>query len=75
MTLNLLFFTITLKKRELTLEEVLHNQVAENLYEENKRKINSYMSQLLIYIFTILKEGGMKMIISVKKKKEVLVDR
>lgn len=46
MTLNLLFFTITFKKRELTLEEELHNQVVENLYEENKRKINSYMNQL-----------------------------
>jgi uncharacterized protein (TIGR02413 family) len=46
MTLNLLFFTITLKKREVTLEEELHNQVVENLYEENKRKINSYMNHL-----------------------------
>ncbi|MBY0096290.1 YrzI family small protein [Mesobacillus maritimus] len=46
MTLNLLFFTITLKKRELTIEEEMHNQVVENLYEENRRKINSYMNQL-----------------------------
>jgi len=46
MTLNLLFFTITLKKRELTLEEEMHNQVVENLYEENRRKINSSMNQL-----------------------------
>jgi uncharacterized protein (TIGR02413 family) len=46
MTLNILFFTITLKKRELTIEEEMHNQVVENLYEENRRKINSYMNQL-----------------------------
>jgi len=46
MTLNLLFFTITLKKRELTIEEEMHNQVVEDLYEENRRKINSYMNQL-----------------------------
>jgi uncharacterized protein (TIGR02413 family) len=46
MTLNLLFFTITLKKRELTIEEEMHDQVVENLYEENRRKINSYMNQL-----------------------------
>jgi uncharacterized protein (TIGR02413 family) len=46
MTLNLLFFTITLKKRELTLEEEIHNQVVENLYEENRMKVHSYMNQL-----------------------------
>ncbi len=46
MTLNILFFTITLKKREQTLEQQVHNQVVENMYEENKRKINSYMNHL-----------------------------
>jgi len=45
MTLNILFLTITLKKREHSLEEEMHNQVVENLYEENKRKINSYLNQ------------------------------
>jgi len=42
MTLNLLFFTITLKKRELTIEEEMHNQVVENLFEESRSHVRSY---------------------------------
>lgn len=42
MTLNILFFTITLKKREHSLEEELHNQIVENLYEENRSRACSY---------------------------------
>jgi len=42
MTLNILFVTITLKKREHSLEEVMHNQVVENLFEENRSRVCSY---------------------------------
>ncbi|WP_404329358.1 YrzI family small protein [Mesobacillus maritimus] len=42
MTLNILFFTITLKKREHSLEEEVHNQVVKNLYEENRSHVCSY---------------------------------
>lgn len=46
MTLNILFFTITLRKREISLEEEMHNQTVEKLYEENRRRVNSIMNQL-----------------------------
>ncbi|MCM3588845.1 YrzI family small protein [Mesobacillus maritimus] len=45
MTLNILFLTITLKKRITTLEEVMHDQQVEMFYEETKQKINSYLNQ------------------------------
>ncbi|WP_081755794.1 YrzI family small protein [Paucisalibacillus sp. EB02] len=39
MTLNILFFTITIRKRETTIEEALHNENVQRIYEENKRKV------------------------------------
>lgn len=38
MTLNILFFTITIKKRTLTMEEIRHNEMVEKLLEENKNR-------------------------------------
>ncbi|WP_342432394.1 YrzI family small protein [Neobacillus sp. FSL H8-0543] len=36
MTLNILFLSINIKKRKFTLEEALHEERVEELYEENK---------------------------------------
>ncbi|MDN3018619.1 YrzI family small protein [Paenibacillus sp. BSR1-1] len=36
MTLNILFFSITIKKRNVTLEEAVHQEQVEKLYEQNK---------------------------------------
>jgi uncharacterized protein (TIGR02413 family) len=38
MTLNILFFTITIKKRQMTLEEIRHNEMVEKMIEENKTR-------------------------------------
>ncbi|WP_084820378.1 YrzI family small protein [Mesobacillus campisalis] len=45
MTLNILFFTITIKKREMSLEEVRHNEMVEKLLEENRDRQAQYMRQ------------------------------
>jgi uncharacterized protein (TIGR02413 family) len=45
MTLNIIFFTITITKREISLEEALHNEKVEEIYEENKRKVAYYTGQ------------------------------
>jgi uncharacterized protein (TIGR02413 family) len=43
MTLNILFFTITIKKRVITLEDALRQEMVEKIYEENKnRQISLY---------------------------------
>jgi uncharacterized protein (TIGR02413 family) len=43
MTLNILFFSITIKKRTLSEEEVKNQELIEKLYEENKdRQISMY---------------------------------
>lgn len=43
MTLNIIFFTITIKKREWNLEEAVHQEMVEKLYEQNKdRQISMY---------------------------------
>nr|WP_263327001.1 YrzI family small protein [Neobacillus sp. Marseille-Q6967] len=43
MTLNLLFFTITIKKREISIEEAVHQEMVKRLYEENKdRRMSVY---------------------------------
>jgi uncharacterized protein (TIGR02413 family) len=43
MTLNIIFFTITIKKREWNLEEEVHQEMIEKLYEQNKdRQISMY---------------------------------
>ncbi|MGG1677502.1 YrzI family small protein [Neobacillus sp. NRS-1170] len=36
MTLNILFFSITIKKRNVTLEEAVQQELVEKLYEQNK---------------------------------------
>ncbi len=36
MTLNILFFSITIKKRKLSLDEAVHQETVEKLYEKNK---------------------------------------
>ncbi len=36
MTLNILFFTITIKKRKKSLEEACHQEMVEKLYEQHK---------------------------------------
>jgi uncharacterized protein (TIGR02413 family) len=41
MNLNIFFFTITIKKRKLSLEEVAHEEMVKLLYEENKDRIIS----------------------------------
>lgn len=38
MTLNILFFTITIKKRLVTAEDVLREEMARKLYEKNKER-------------------------------------
>jgi uncharacterized protein (TIGR02413 family) len=38
MTLNIFFFTITLKKREISLQEAANQEMVEKLYEQNKDK-------------------------------------
>jgi uncharacterized protein (TIGR02413 family) len=43
MTLNFLFFTISIKKREMSVEEAVHQEMVKWLYEENKdRRISVY---------------------------------
>jgi len=43
MTLNIIFFTITIKRRDITIEEALHNQKIEKMYDEIKdRQISMY---------------------------------
>ncbi|MGX6442834.1 YrzI family small protein [Neobacillus sp. K501] len=36
MTLNIFFLSITIKKREISVEEAIHEQQVEKLYEQNK---------------------------------------
>ncbi|MBS4191386.1 YrzI family small protein [Bacillus sp. FJAT-49705] len=36
MTLNIFFLTITIKKRELTIEEILHDQMIKKIQDENR---------------------------------------
>lgn len=36
MTLNILFFTITIKKRKKSFEEARHEEMVEKLYEQYK---------------------------------------
>lgn len=45
MTLNLLFFTVSIKKRLIAPEEALHEEMVEKLYEEHKDRLisNHYM--------------------------------
>jgi len=43
MTLNIFAFTITISKREISLEKALHNENVKKIFEENQRKIESYI--------------------------------
>jgi uncharacterized protein (TIGR02413 family) len=43
MTLNILFFTITIKKREISLDEAIHDQMVEKIYEDNKDRVAKYI--------------------------------
>jgi uncharacterized protein (TIGR02413 family) len=36
MTLNILFFSITIKKRNMSLQEAAQQEMVEKLYEQNK---------------------------------------
>ncbi|MFD0827463.1 YrzI family small protein [Neobacillus sp. M.A.Huq-85] len=36
MTLNILFLSITIKKRRISVEEAMHQEMVERLYEENR---------------------------------------
>jgi uncharacterized protein (TIGR02413 family) len=36
MTLNILFFSVTVKKRKESLEEAIQNEIIEQLYEQHK---------------------------------------
>jgi uncharacterized protein (TIGR02413 family) len=36
MTLNILFFSITIKKREVSLQEAVNQEMVEKLYDQNK---------------------------------------
>ena len=38
MTLNILFFTITINKRKMSLEEIRHNEMVEKMIEENRNR-------------------------------------
>lgn len=43
MTLNILFLTITISKRKMSVEEVAQQQMVEQLYEQNKdRQMSMY---------------------------------
>ena len=43
MTLNLVFFSLTIKKRKLNLEDAVRQELVEKLYEKNKdRQISMY---------------------------------
>lgn len=41
MTLNILFFTVTIKTRKISVEEAIHNQMVQEAYEENKNRAYS----------------------------------
>jgi uncharacterized protein (TIGR02413 family) len=46
MTLNLILFTISIKKRESSLEEELHNQMVENHMQEIKARQAAMLRQV-----------------------------
>ena len=43
MMLNIFSLTITITKRENSLEKTLHNENAKKIFEENRRKTENYM--------------------------------
>jgi uncharacterized protein (TIGR02413 family) len=43
MTLNILFFSITVKKRKESLQEAMQNEMVEKLYDQHKdRQVTAY---------------------------------
>jgi uncharacterized protein (TIGR02413 family) len=38
MTLNIMFFTITINKRKMSMEEIRHNEMIEKMIEENRSR-------------------------------------
>ncbi|MDN4492517.1 YrzI family small protein [Ureibacillus aquaedulcis] len=45
MTLNIFFLTITITKREISLEKALHNENAKKILEESRRKVQNHIRQ------------------------------
>ncbi|HWL24948.1 MAG TPA: YrzI family small protein [Ureibacillus sp.] len=45
MILNIFSLTITIKKREISLEKTLHNENVKKIFEENQRKVERYIRQ------------------------------
>lgn len=45
MTLNIFFLTITITKREISLETALHNENVKKIFEENRRKVENHFRQ------------------------------
>jgi uncharacterized protein (TIGR02413 family) len=43
MTLNLIFATLTIKKRVKTIEEYMHEESISEMYEQNKLKHNDML--------------------------------
>lgn len=43
MILNIFALTITITKREISLEKALHNENVKKIFEENRRKVESYI--------------------------------
>ncbi len=41
MILNIFALTITISKREISLEKALHNENAKKIFEENRRKADN----------------------------------
>ena len=42
MILNIFSLTITIAKREISLENALQNEHAKKIFEENRRKVENY---------------------------------
>ena len=45
MILNIFSLTITITKREISLEKALHNEHVKKIFEENQRKVELYIRQ------------------------------
>ncbi len=43
MMLNIFALTITITKREISLEKTLHNENVKKIFEENQRKVENYI--------------------------------
>lgn len=57
MTLNILFFTITIKKRKKSFEEARHQEMVEKLYEQHKDRQIS-MQRMMQQVKINVKKGG-----------------